>query len=163
MPAVGQKVGERIAVPGLEPAGIVLPIDARVESGLTEERASMNGANRTAGHPNVLLEEFAAELTAAAHSVALRRGVGGRSLDLELDLWRSLAATINGREWPQTSGPGASADWWEGRLPELTEVAYHTTQRHGVRGSLREVKSALAQAFRSTIGTLARRRGHAPP
>lgn len=165
MPVLGQKVGERMAVPGRESASIVIPIDAPVETGFSKEWASMNGADRTARHPDVLLEELAAELAAAAHSIALRRGVGGRWLDLELDLWRSLGETVmrRGREWPRSYGPGGSAEWWEGLLPELTEVAYHTTQRHGVRGSLREVKSALAQAFRSTIGTLARRRDHAPP
>jgi hypothetical protein len=38
--------------------------------------------------------ELAAELTAAAYPVALRHGVGGKWLDLELDLWRVLAETV---------------------------------------------------------------------
>jgi hypothetical protein len=165
MPALGRKFGERIPVPGLKPADTAIAIDARIGSGLTTERVSMKRADSTVGNRDILLDDFAAELTAAAHSVALRRGVGGRWLDLELDLWRSQAETVQrrGREWPRASGPAASAAWWEGLVPELTAVAYHTTQRHGVRGSLREVTSALDQAFRSTIGTLATRRGHAPP
>ena len=125
----------------------------------------MKGADNTAGNRGTPLETLAAELTTVAHAVALRQGVGGKWLDLQLDLWRSLAETVRqrGREGPLASGSAASTDWWEGLVPELTEVAYRTTQRHDVRGSLREVKSALDQAFRSAIWTLARRRGHAGP
>ena len=48
-------------------------------------------------------EAFAAELTAAAYPVALRHGVGGKWLDLELDLWRVLTETVQkwGRELPR--------------------------------------------------------------
>jgi hypothetical protein len=40
------------------------------------------------------LEALAADLTAAAYLVALRHGLGDRWLDLELDLWRVLTATV---------------------------------------------------------------------
>jgi hypothetical protein len=165
MPVLGREVGEWVAVPGLEPADTAIAIDTRIESGLTRERASMKGADRTPGKRDILLDEFAAELTSAAHAVALRQGVEGKWLDLQLDLWKSLAETVKrrGREWPRAAWPGAAADWWDSLVPELTEVAYHTTQRHGVRGPLREVKSALDQAFRSTIDTVARRRRDARP
>lgn len=43
------------------------------------------------------LDDLAAELTSAAYSVALRRGLGDSWLDLELDLWRAVAATIKKR------------------------------------------------------------------
>jgi hypothetical protein len=43
-------------------------------------------------------EAFAAELTAAAYPVALRHGVGGKWLDLELDLWRALTETVKNWE-----------------------------------------------------------------
>ena len=123
----------------------------------------MNGADTTTGDRGVPLETLAAEFTTVAHAIALRQGVGGRWLDLQLGLWRSLAETVRqrGREWPWALGPSAFAVWWEGLLPELTEVAYRTTQRHSVRGSLRELKLALDQAFRSAIRTLAKRRSHA--
>jgi hypothetical protein len=49
-------------------------------------------------------EVLAAELTAAAFPVALRHGVGGQWLDLELDLWRVLTETV--KEWGRKS-PGA--------------------------------------------------------
>jgi hypothetical protein len=125
----------------------------------------MKNSDSTAGDRGVPLETLAAEFTTVAHAVALRQGVGGKWLDLQLDLWRSLTETVTlrGREWPWALGPTAYAVWWEGLVPELTEVAYRTTQRHSVRGSLREVKSALDQAFRSAIRTLAKRRNHAGP
>ena len=46
------------------------------------------------------LEDLTAELAEAAVPVALRHGVGDRWLELELDLWRVLTATIQrwGRE-----------------------------------------------------------------
>jgi len=125
----------------------------------------MKGAISTAGDRGIPLDTLAAEFTTVAHAVALRHGVGGKWLDLQLDLWRSLAKTVRqrGREWPWALGPTAFAVWWEGLVPELTEVAYRTTRRHNVRGSLREVKSALDHAFRSAIRTLAKRRSHAGP
>jgi hypothetical protein len=42
-------------------------------------------------------DALAAELTAAAYPIALRHGVKGKWLDLELDLWRVLAETI--KKW----------------------------------------------------------------
>ena len=50
-------------------------------------------------------EDFAAELAEAAVPVALRHGVGDRWLELELDLWRVLTATI--KRWGRESlAPG---------------------------------------------------------
>jgi hypothetical protein len=46
-------------------------------------------------------EAFAAELTAAAYPVALRHGVGGKWLDLELELWRVLTETV--KKWERKS------------------------------------------------------------
>jgi hypothetical protein len=43
------------------------------------------------------LEEFVAELAAAAYVVALRHGVGNPWLDLELDLWHALTDAAD--EW----------------------------------------------------------------
>jgi hypothetical protein len=40
------------------------------------------------------LEDLTAELAEAAVPVAMRHGVGDRWLDMELDLWRVLTATI---------------------------------------------------------------------
>ena len=60
----------------------------------------MNGENSV--NRDALLETFAAELTFAAYQVALRTRTEGTWLDLELDLWRVLADTVQawGRELP---------------------------------------------------------------
>ena len=39
-------------------------------------------------------EELVAELTSAAYSVALRHGIGGSFLEVELELWRELRAVF---------------------------------------------------------------------
>jgi hypothetical protein len=60
---------------------------------------------------DVLLNNFAAELTRAAYYVALRHGTAGTWLDPELDLWQTLADTVKqwGRESPLVTGqPEAS-------------------------------------------------------
>jgi hypothetical protein len=49
------------------------------------------------GKTDLTLEAFAAELTAAAYSVALRHGVVDDWLDLELDLWRVLNDAVRNR------------------------------------------------------------------
>jgi hypothetical protein len=40
------------------------------------------------------LDNFAAELTTAVYPVALRHGISGLWVDLELDLWKALVETI---------------------------------------------------------------------
>jgi hypothetical protein len=54
-------------------------------------------------HRDALLEARAAELTLAAYRVALQTGTRGTGLDLQLDLWRTLADTLK---------------TWERELPE---------------------------------------------
>jgi hypothetical protein len=60
----------------------------------------MNGINRIGIDSDARLDKFAAELTEAAYRVALRHGVGGSWLDLELDLWHALTDAVRnkGRE-----------------------------------------------------------------
>lgn len=49
------------------------------------------------------LEDLAAELTAAAYPIALRRSASAQWLDLELDLWHAMAQTVEKwQERPQT-------------------------------------------------------------
>ena len=59
---------------------------------MSDNRAIVDNADHA-------LETLVAELTAAAYLVALRHGVGGKWLDLELDLWHVLAATV--QKWDQ--------------------------------------------------------------
>ena len=54
----------------------------------------MNGDSTTPVDRDALLETFAAELTLAAYRVALRTRTRGTWLDLELELWRALADTV---------------------------------------------------------------------
>ena len=58
-----------------------------------------------------LLHAFAAELTVAAYSTALRHGVADNWLDLELDLWRVLTAAVKkwGQDFPRAGIPGIPA------------------------------------------------------
>ena len=67
----------------------------------------MNGNTRTIRSQDALLESFAAELTEAAYRVALRHGVGGSWVDLELDLWQVLGDSVQkwGRELPRCREP----------------------------------------------------------
>jgi hypothetical protein len=64
----------------------------------------MNGESPV--HRESLLESFAAELTQAAYAVALRTNMQGTWLDLELDLWRTLAAKV--KTWGQENSYGAA-------------------------------------------------------
>jgi hypothetical protein len=57
----------------------------------------MNEDSKTAVNQDALLETFAAELALAAYRVALRTRTQATWLDLELDLWRALAATAKER------------------------------------------------------------------
>ena len=54
----------------------------------------MSPSNVIDSRLNGLFENFAAELTEAAFPVALRYGVMGSSIDLKLDLWRTLTEKI---------------------------------------------------------------------
>jgi hypothetical protein len=58
----------------------------------------MNGDFQTPVNRDVLLENFAAQLTVAAYRVALRTRTQGTWLDLELDLWRALAEAVKSWE-----------------------------------------------------------------
>ncbi|HTU16530.1 MAG TPA: hypothetical protein VMG10_00580 [Gemmataceae bacterium] len=62
----------------------------------------MNGNNRTIRDQETTLESLAAELTEAAYLVALRHGVAGSWVDLELDLWQVLGSSVQkwGRQLP---------------------------------------------------------------
>jgi hypothetical protein len=44
------------------------------------------------------LDTFAAELTAAAYPIALKYGVTGSSLDLELEIWKNFIVLLHKRK-----------------------------------------------------------------
>jgi len=108
------------------------------------------------------LESLAAELTDAAYPIALRLGIAGSWLDLELDLWRVLNATVRkwGRESSRVGRPILFEVWRAALLAELTATAYRATLRQGIRGSVLEVELGLYQAFRSVIEGIGRKVVH---
>jgi len=57
----------------------------------------MNNRHTTQSDQDVLLDTFAAELTVAAYPIALKYGVSGSSLDLELEIWKALTELVRKR------------------------------------------------------------------
>jgi hypothetical protein len=106
-----------------------------------------------AGNRDILLENFAAELTRAAYTVALKHGMAGSWIKVELDLWRGLAETV--KKWARECRPTGSSDefmvWREGLLVDLTESAFYIAVKHGIKGSLLGVELDLYRAFRLVI------------
>lgn len=113
----------------------------------------MSSNHVAAGNRDILLENFAAELTRAAYTVALKRGMAGSWIKVELDLWRGLAETV--KKWARECRPGGSSDefmvWREGLLVDLTESAFYIAVKHGIKGSLLEVELCLYRVFRLVI------------
>jgi hypothetical protein len=94
---------------------------------------------------------LAAELTDVAYAFALRHGVTGWWIDLQLDLWRMLAEAVEQAESPSARCLDEIEAWQEGLLADVTTVAYRTALRHGLRGPFLEVKRGLYQALRRVI------------
>jgi hypothetical protein len=57
----------------------------------------MNNGHTTQSDQDFLLDTFAAELTDAAYPIALKYGVIGSSLDLELEIWKTLTELVRKR------------------------------------------------------------------
>ena len=103
---------------------------------------------------NTVLDAFTAELTRATYVVALRCGIEGSWMDLELDLWKVLSEKVQKwrQERPPALSPGESETRWEGLLSNLADAAYHTALPYGEWGSVVKSQSRLYQALRSAIG-----------
>jgi hypothetical protein len=76
------------------------------------------GINTLAPKRTGLMETVAAELTEAAYPVALRHGSGGSWVDLELELWQVMYATLQRLGLDRLSAPSAAPTPSEGRRPE---------------------------------------------
>jgi hypothetical protein len=100
-----------------------------------------------------LLENFAAELTNAAYPIALRRGMTGSWINVELGLWRVLVETVKkwAREWPSAGSFDEFELWRHGFLVELTKDAVYIAVKHGIKGFLFEVQLDLYRAFRLVV------------
>jgi hypothetical protein len=57
----------------------------------------MNNQNTTGREQDDPLDTFAAELTDAAYPIALKYGVLGSSLDLELEIWKTFIDLLHRR------------------------------------------------------------------
>jgi hypothetical protein len=57
----------------------------------------MNDRYTTQMSQDAALDTFAAELTDAAYPIALKYGVSGSSLDLELEIWKTLTELVRRR------------------------------------------------------------------
>jgi hypothetical protein len=113
----------------------------------------MNANNKTSENRGRSLESFAADLTVAAYSVALERGMEGSWLDLQVEIWMVLVETLKhwDRAFPEAGWPGKFAGWREDFLRELTDAAYRTTLKYGIHGSSLKARSALYQAFHAVV------------
>lgn len=100
------------------------------------------------------LENFAAELTCAAYPVAVRHGITGSWIQVELPLWRTLTHTV--KKWAEERPSAGSSDelkvWRLGMLVDLTQNAFYVALKHGIKGSLLEMELGLYRVFRLVIG-----------
>jgi hypothetical protein len=102
---------------------------------------------------DILLENLAAELTRVAYTIALRKGMEGSWIKVELELWRELAQTVKqwARQWPPAGRPDEFEVWQESLLVDLTESAFYVAVKHGIKGSLFKVELCLYRTFRFVI------------
>jgi hypothetical protein len=113
----------------------------------------MNDILDTARDLGVRLENFTAELTGAAYSVVLRRGLSDSWLKVELGLWRALAETV--QKWARNPPPTDSDDldaWREDFLVDVIVSALYVTLTSDVQAPLLDVERELSTAFRQVIG-----------
>jgi hypothetical protein len=90
-------------------------------------------------------EPFLAELTAAALDVASRFGVGGPSIDLEIDLWHEFDGVL--RDWQ--SRPASLS--WDDRLAALSAAAYQVMLNSHFRGAFVDLEMDLWRRLRQVI------------
>jgi hypothetical protein len=67
----------------------------------------MNHTVETTCQENEVLDAFAAELTDAAYPIALKYGVSGSSLDMELEIWKTFIELVHRRCHELFSAPVA--------------------------------------------------------
>jgi hypothetical protein len=98
------------------------------------------------------LENFAAELTTAAYSIALRHGITGSWIEVELPLWRTLSHAL--KKWAQerlSAGSPDDLNVWTSMLVDVTQNSLYVALKHGIKGSLLEVELGLYRVFRLLI------------
>jgi hypothetical protein len=110
----------------------------------------MSDSSGTSQDQDNTLENFAAELTCAIYSIALRQGMSGSWIKVQLGLWTALIQTVE--KWAREQPPNELKVLREGLMVELTESAFHIVVKSGVKGSLLEVELRLYRAIRLVIG-----------
>lgn len=113
----------------------------------------MSDNHGAAGNWDSPRENFVAELTSAAYGIALRQGIKGSWLDLQLGLWRVVAEMVQkgDRELPPAESAQEFKVWPEGLLVNLTEGAFHIALTNGIQGFPLEVELGLYRALRLVI------------
>lgn len=81
-------------------------------------------------------EQLVADLTEAALGILARHEVGGYSVDLEVDLWKKLDASVGGL--PE---PAALTAWRECCLAAIARAVYEV--EHGLGESILDVELSL--------------------
>ena len=119
----------------------------------------MTRGSRLSAARDTSLAILAAELTDAAYAVALRHGVSGSWIDLQLALWGVLAQAVEQAEPPSAACPDEIEAWREGFLADLIAAGYRAALRHGLRRPFLQVVCDLYEALRPLV---ARIEGSAP-
>ena len=116
--------------------------------------ADMDDIRHTARDRDILLENFAAELTGIAYPLVLRHEPKDWWIKVEIALWRALAETAEkwARELPLAASSGEFDAWQEGFVADLTERASSIALESGIEVRLLELEPGLAGAFRRVIG-----------
>jgi len=76
--------------------------------------------------------------------VALRQGVRGFSIDVELEIWRAIQATVRRTPEPLPAKAGAPAP--EDVLAGAADAAYRVALRRGFRGAFLDLELGLWDA-----------------
>src|SRR5262245_6211581 len=111
-------------------------------------------ANRSsAEETGALLVTFAADLTDAAYSAALRHGIAGSWIDLQLEVWRAVGRTISeiAPESLSASAAGELDSIADAFLAELTQAAHGIVLRYGLLGSFLDFELDLHQRLRRVM------------
>ena len=75
---------------------------------MNAKQHQLNDERTVPANPESALDAFAAELTDAAYPIALKYGVSGSSVDLELEIWKKFTEMVRERGREVLRTPTAS-------------------------------------------------------
>jgi hypothetical protein len=120
---------------------VSIPGFQRYEAATTAIRGTFNG----------LKDRLAAELTDVAYPMALRQGVQGFSVDVELDIWRAIYGTLQEMPDPFLISAPETMRLWDDALARLTDAAYKVALLRGFRGTFVDFELRLWDAFHEEL------------